>query len=121
MDKKMMFKLKGDGIVKRHFRLTLIGIIAIFTAPAVLAQGSGADTYKSKCAMCHAADGSGNTPAGKATQTPPFSAAEMLKMSDADFIADTRNGKGKMLAYSGKLSDIEIKDVVSYIRTLQKK
>lgn len=107
--------------MKRYFRLALIGIIVMFTAQAVLAQGSGADTYKSKCAMCHAADGSGNTPAGKATRTPPFSAAEMLKMSDADFIADTKNGKDKMPAYSGKLSDLEIKDVVAYIRTLQKK
>ncbi len=41
-------------------------------------------------------------------------------MSDADFIADTRNGKGKMPAYSGKLSDTEITDVVAYIRTLRK-
>jgi mono/diheme cytochrome c family protein len=87
----------------------------------VHAQGPGADTYKARCAMCHATDGSGNTPAGKATKTPSFSSPEMLKMSDADFIADTKNGKGKMPAYSGKLSDMEIKDVVAFIRTLQKK
>lgn len=71
--------------------------------------------------MCHAADGSGATPAGKATKTPSFSSPEMLKMSDADFIADTKSGKGKMPAYSGKLSDKEIQDVIAYIRTLQKK
>ncbi len=86
-----------------------------------MAQGPGGETYKAKCAMCHAADGSGNTPAGKATKTPSFSSPEMLKMSDVEFIADTKNGKGKMPSYSGKLTDIEIKDVVAYIRTLQKK
>jgi cytochrome c6 len=41
-------------------------------------------------------------------------------MSDADFVADTKNGKGKMSAYSSKLSDQETKDVIAYIRTLQK-
>ncbi len=102
-------------------RHVLIAIMALPAVTMVLAQGPGADTYKAKCAMCHAADGSGNTPAGKATKTPSFSSPDMLKMADADFIADTKNGKGKMPAYSGKLSDAEIKDVVAYIRTVQKK
>ncbi len=106
--------------MKDNIRIVLIGIMAFFTATTVLAQIPGADTYKARCTMCHAADGGGNTPAGKATHTPPFSSPEMLKMSDADFIADTKNGKGKMPAYSGKLSDLEIKNVIAYIRTLQK-
>ena len=37
-----------------------------------------------------------------------------------DLIAATKNGKGKMPAYSGKLTTAQIKDVVAYIRTLQK-
>ncbi|MEI9977591.1 MAG: cytochrome c [Edaphobacter sp.] len=102
-------------------RLLFFAVMAAFAATTALAQSPGGDTYKTKCTMCHAADGSGNTPAGKATKTPSFDSPEMLKMSDADFIADTKNGKGKMPAYSGKLSDLEIKDVVAYIRTLQKK
>ncbi len=104
-----------------RMRLAVIFVMVMSTTTFVIAQGPGGDTYKSKCAMCHAADGSGNTPAGKATKTPSFNSPEMLKMSDVDFIADTKNGKGKMPSYSGKLSDIEIKDVVAYIRTLQKK
>lgn len=103
-----------------HIRLVLIAMIAAPTATTVLAQVPGADTYKSRCAMCHAADGSGNTPAGKATQTPSFNLPEMLKMSDADFIAATANGRGKMPGYSSKLTEVQIKDVVSYVHTLQK-
>lgn len=101
-------------------RLALIALVAVSTATIAVAQ-SGADTYKSKCAMCHAADGSGNTPAGKAMKVPPFSAPEIMSKSDADLIAATKNGKGKMPAYSGKLTDPQIKDVVAYIRTLNKK
>ncbi len=104
-----------------NIRIVLICIMAVSAATTVLAQGPGADTYQARCVMCHAADGGGSTPAGKATHTPSFNSPEMLKMSDADFIADTKNGKGKMPAYSGKLSDLEIKDVVAHIRTLQKK
>jgi mono/diheme cytochrome c family protein len=70
--------------------------------------------------MCHAADGSGSSPAGKAMKAVPFSSPDLVKASDAELIASTTNGKGKMPAFSGKLTATQIKDVVAYIRTLQK-
>jgi cytochrome c6 len=87
----------------------------------VHAQGSGVDTYKAKCQMCHGADGMGGTPAGKAMKAIPFNDPQILNKSDADLITATKNGKGKMPAYAGKLSDGDIKAVVAYIHTLQKK
>src|SRR6478609_4507979 len=78
-------------------------------------QNSGADIYKSKCQMCHAADGSGNTPAGKSTKVVPFSSPDVVSKSDADLVAITKNGKGKMPAYTGKLTDAQITDVVAHI------
>jgi len=80
----------------------------------------GADTYVSKCQMCHAADGSGSSPAGKAMKAIPFTSPVLVKASDAELIASTTNGKGKMPAFSGKLTAAQIKDVIGYIRTLQK-
>jgi len=50
----------------------------------------------------------------------PFKSPEYIKASDADLIAATKNGKGKMPAQAGKLTDAQIKDAVAYIRTLQK-
>jgi mono/diheme cytochrome c family protein len=87
---------------------------------AALAQESGADTYKAKCAMCHGADGLAANAMGKMYKIPPFNSPDVVKMSDADLIAATKNGKGKMPAYAGKLTDPQIKDVVAYIRTPQK-
>src|SRR5208282_1642678 len=87
----------------------------------IFAQGSGADTYKAKCQMCHGADGLGATPAGKSMKALPFNGPEILAKSDADLIAATTDGKGKMPAYKGKLSDADIKGVIAYIHTLQKK
>jgi cytochrome c6 len=96
--------------------------LLLFAASALgSAQSSAADTYKAKCQMCHAADGSGNTPAGKSMKVQPFTLPATMKMSDEELFAIIKNGKGKMPAYSGKLTDAEIKDLVEYIRTLQKK
>jgi len=94
--------------------------IAILSASAV-ASAEAADTYKAKCQMCHGADGLAATPAGKAMKTPPFTDPAVLKASDADLIASTKNGKGKMPAYTGKLTDAEISSLIAYIHTLQKK
>ena len=87
----------------------------------VFAQDSGADIYKSKCQMCHAADGSGNTPAGTSTKARPFDSPEVLKLSDDDLLRITKSGQGKMPAYGGKLTDDQIKAVIAHIHTLQKK
>lgn len=106
--------------MKNRMAVAILSVMA-FSAMTLFAQGPGADTYKAKCAMCHGADGSGNTPAGKATKTPSFNAPEVLKLSTAELVAATKDGKGKMPAYSGKLTGAQITQVVAYIQTLQKK
>ncbi len=95
-------------------------LLAAFIAVPAFAQAPGADTYKARCAMCHGADGLAATPMGKTMKILSFKAPEMVKASDAQFIASTKNGKGKMKGYEGKLTDAQIKDVISFIRTLQK-
>jgi cytochrome c6 len=70
--------------------------------------------------MCHAADGSGSTPAGKSMGAIPFSSPALVKANDADLIAATTNGKGKMPAYKTQLTAPQIAGVVTYLRTLQK-
>jgi mono/diheme cytochrome c family protein len=95
-------------------------LLAVSIAGPAFAQTSGADTYKAKCASCHGGDGLAATPMAKAMKVKSFKDAEMVKAPDAQFIAATKDGKGKMPAYTGKLTDAQIKDVISYIRTLQK-
>ena len=41
-------------------------------------------------------------------------------MSDADITGVIENGKGKMKAFKGHLTDAQIKELVAYIRTLKK-
>ena len=92
--------------------LTAYGLAFASAEPA-------AANYKAKCMSCHGADGMGATPAGKSMKAVPFNSPEIAKASDETLIASTTNGKGKMPAYSGKLTAPEIKDLVTYIRTLK--
>jgi mono/diheme cytochrome c family protein len=95
-------------------------LLAASIAGPALAQAPGAETYKTKCAMCHGTDGLAATPMGKMMKVLSFKDAAMVTASDAQFIASTANGKGKMPAYKDKLTAAQIKDVIAYIRTLQK-
>jgi len=100
--------------------LALAFSLLVFSIPA-RAQNDGAAVYKSKCAGCHSPDGSGSGPAGKAMHLRDLGSAEVQKQTDAELIAITANGKGTMPGYKGKLTDDQIKQVVSFIRSLAKK
>lgn len=83
-----------------------------------LADG-GVDTFKAKCAMCHGADGKGETAMGKNLKLHDLGSAEVQGQSDADLTNTITSGKGKMPKYDGKLTKEQITDVVKYIRTLK--
>jgi mono/diheme cytochrome c family protein len=107
--------------VKLNLIYVAVFCIAASTVTPAFAQNAGADTYKAKCAMCHGADGLGNTPAGKNLKAASFKDPALVKAPDAQLIASVKNGKGKMPASIGaKLTDAQIKDVIAYVRTLQK-
>ncbi len=96
-------------------RIALFSLLLALALPPLAAAQSAADTFKAKCAMCHGADGSKTTMGSK-----PLNGAEVQGMSDADLTSAITNGKGKMPAYKGKLTDAQIKDLVAYIHTLKK-
>ena len=94
--------------------------LALFFALPTKADDAAA-LYKSKCAACHAPDGGGDTPAGKAMNVVDLRSPEIQKMTDAQLIDATTNGKDKMPAYKGKITDDQIKQLVAYIRQFAKK
>ena len=103
--------------MKSFVTTAAIPLLALSLTPA-FAQGAGSATYKAKCQMCHGVDGQ-PTAAGKSMKALPFNSPELKKASTASLIASVTNGKGKMPAYAGKLTDAQIKEVVEYTRTLQ--
>jgi cytochrome c6 len=92
---------------------------ATFLIPSALAQAP-ADIYKAKCAMCHGADGTAQTPAGKAMKARDFHDPDVIKATDADLTVAITKGRNKMPAYGTQYSADQIKGLVAYVRDMQK-
>ncbi|HWX56543.1 MAG TPA: cytochrome c [Verrucomicrobiae bacterium] len=88
-------------------------------AAAIPAGAQTADLYKSKCQVCHGADGRADTPAGKKLGSKDFHSPEVAKASDQELFEITKKGKEKMPGYDKKLTDDQIKDLIKYIRALK--
>ena len=106
----------------KKFVVTLIALAIVLGAAPLFADATpdGAAIYKSKCAMCHGADGKGQTSMGKAQKLRDLASADVQKQTDQELGDIILNGKAKMPPYKGKLSNEEIKALVGFIRTLKK-
>ncbi|MGA7613671.1 MAG: cytochrome c [Thermoanaerobaculia bacterium] len=92
----------------------------IFVARPAHAADNGATMFKAKCVACHGADGSGQTVMGKKFGIKDLGSAEVQKLTDQQLFDIISKGQNKMPSYSGKITDEEIKSLVTFIRTLKK-
>lgn len=100
---------------------------ALITAAALSFAAPVAENWENHCAKCHGADGKGQTKVGKKLQVKDYTKAdEQAKFTDADIIKATsdgvfdKNGKERMKAFKGELSEAEIKEMVGYVRKFKK-
>ncbi|MFB9137019.1 c-type cytochrome [Vibrio olivae] len=89
-----------------------------------LAKLPGAETYMTRCSACHGSDGMGHKP-----WIPPLAGAtSMLVSDDSSAVNVTLNGSGRAVAHGvpdayrmppfrQQLSDKEIAEVLSFVRT----
>jgi cytochrome c5 len=77
--------------------------------------------YKTKCSVCHALDGSGNTAQGKALKVRDLRSAEAQKMTDAQMSEIIIKGKKKMPALGKNFSQDQVNQLVAHIRAMAKK
>lgn len=99
----------------------LVSLTILALPAAVRAQTDAAKAFKANCALCHAADGSGNSPTGKALGAKDLKSEEVQKKTDAELAELIAKGKGKMPAFGSKLAPDVINSLVAYIRQLAKK
>lgn len=108
-----------ENTMKNLGAMTLAGAllagICLFSSPAKADVAAAEATFKAKCAMCHGTEGKGKD----AMKTRDLSSADVQKQSDAELSAIITNGKGKMPPYKSMTPD-QVKDMVSYIRSLKK-
>ena len=98
---------------------SLILVVCIALASTAFAAADGAAVYKSKCAMCHGPNGDASSGMAKSMGLKPLNSPDVQKQSAADMTALVTNGKGKMPAFKGKLSDEEVSAVVTYVKSLK--
>jgi len=101
--------------------IALAAAVMVFTPRSSGAAEDGAALFKTKCAVCHGANGEGK-PALKA---PSLVSEDAKKKSDAeltDMIANGGKEKKAAHAFSKKgVNEDQVKALVAYIRELQKK
>jgi len=86
------------------------------------AATAGADVFKTNCQTCHGPQGHGDGPAGAALDPQPKNLAELQTQATDDYLFwRIRAGKEgtSMVAWKGILTDEQIWQVVSFIRTLK--
>jgi len=100
----------------------LCAILLLIAFPnLVLAQSdSGAATFKSKCVLCHGADGTGNTPLGKQLQAANLRSKDVQKKTNAELHKIIHDGQTNMPPFGDQLSDAQINQVIKYVRSLAK-
>ncbi|HJR79424.1 MAG TPA: cytochrome c [Anaerolineales bacterium] len=86
------------------------------------AAAAGAEIFRTNCETCHGPQGHGDGPAGQSLSPKPQDLSELQKIAGDDYlfwrIYDGKPGTS-MVAWKGILTDEEIWQVVSFIRTLE--
>ncbi|MBI3849855.1 MAG: cytochrome c [Verrucomicrobia bacterium] len=112
----MKMKMKASPLV------SLISLIAGLACAADVQEN-----WTKNCAACHGKDGKGETKAGKkaevkdltdATYQASFTDEQMFKQIKEGM--KDQSGKEKMKAFAGKLTDEEIKALVTHVRSFKK-
>jgi cytochrome c6 len=94
-----------------------IAAVVVAVAFAVVAHADEGQTiYSGRCTACHGKDGKG-TGVGQKMGAQDLTQS---KLSEADVKNVVENGRGKMTAFKGKLSEEQITAVAKYVKSLGK-
>ena len=104
-------------MTRTRFTITLAAVATMMLIATPLLAADGAALYKTKCFACHGEKGNGDTVMGKKLGVRNFASADVQKQTDAVLTGIIANGKQKMPAYAGKLTETDIKALVATIRT----
>lgn len=102
--------------------LALLGMMIEVPTTSAGDVSAGKVVYDNKCMICHGANGASATGYAKALGLEPahLGSDRVQKKSDAELKKIILEGSGKMKPLKG-LSDIDIDNVIAYVRTLGKK
>ena len=100
----------------------VMSVTLLLVGGAALADAGpdGGAIFKKNCAICHGADGRGQTPTGRALKLKDLGTADVQKLTNAEMQKIIADGKGTMPAFKDKLDQAGIDAVIAFLRTLKK-
>src|SRR5215472_9139366 len=100
--------------------LTVLAVLGfmVVARPALAVADDAEALYKSKCQVCHGPDGKG-TVAGQKLGVKDLHSPEVAKMTDPQLLEIAKKGKEKMPAYDKKLTDAQLKGLITFIRSFK--
>ena len=108
-------RMNAAGFRKVMPKLLMSLLLAFGAGNAFAADiANGGKLYAKHCATCHGAKGVNVMPGA-----PNFSRSESLLRPDTFILAAIKQGKNAMPSYQGMLKDMEILDVIAFLRTLE--
>ncbi|HKI69279.1 MAG TPA: cytochrome c [Verrucomicrobiae bacterium] len=109
--------------MKKNVLLTAV----VLGATLLAARADDASkVWDQHCAGCHGKEGKGDTKMGKILHVPDYSDSKVqASFTDEQAFNDIKNGvkkdgRTKMMAFEGKLTDDQIHELVKHIRTFKK-
>ena len=92
---------------------------SVLLAAAATAEADGKGVYAKSCAVCHGAEGHGDTPTGKALKTMDLGTKRWASLEAVPEIAKAvREGVPRMPAMASKLAPEEIESVARYTQQM---
>jgi cytochrome c6 len=93
-------------------KLAVLVALVAFAGIALADEQEGAAVFTKRCAACHGKDGKGQTPIAKKLGVKDLT---VTTLSEKEVEKIVTEGKGKMTAMKGKLSEHEIHEVSEYV------
>ena len=93
--------------------IALVFVFAIAVSARAGDMQKGREVYEMHCVACHGMDGYAVD-----MTIPSFANGDRMFLMDQEMLQSIRTGKNLMPAFRGLLSDQEIRDVITYLRTL---
>ncbi len=90
---------------------TLLALAILAFAGAARAEAAG-ELFQKKCSVCHGKDGKGS-PAGLKMGAKDLT---VTKLSEPAIEEVVTNGRGKMPANKGKLTEPEVKELAKFVK-----
>jgi cytochrome c6 len=109
----------GSTILLMLFGLALF-VVSIVRADPGPDSATSSATFRTKCAMCHGQDGAGSE-VGKSMNVPDLRSSVVQKLPDAQLAQIISDGKGGMPPFKSSLSEAQIHDLVSHVRSLRQR